>query len=141
VAVYIARKSAVLQQVLAIRLKQAAQVLLADRGVDLRDVAVLDGIDEPTTWVGALFAELDGRIVGMARLTELDPALLCLAVLGYTEMTGTTFRDVIFNGPLYKSLGCVEDPEPHPIMIERRKVECAVGLDRLGTRVVMRPTL
>lgn len=150
-----------------IRLEHAAQVLLADRGVDLRDLVVPDGIDEPTTWVWALVAELDGCIVGMARLTELDPALLCLdqvsvdprhahrgigrglllavadaaRVLGYTEITGTTFRDVIFNGPFYESLGCVEDPEPHPIMIERRKVERAVGLDRFGTRVVMRLTL
>jgi GNAT superfamily N-acetyltransferase len=104
---------------------------------------------------------------GMARLSELDPALLCLdqvsidprhahrgigrglllqvadaaRALGYTEITGTPFRDVIFNGPFYESVGCVEDPEPHPIMIERRKVERAVGLDRFGTRVVMRLAL
>lgn len=148
-------------------LEQAAQALLAGQGVRLRDLAVPDGIDEPTTWTLALVAELDGRIVGMARLTELDPALLCLdqvsvdpryahrgigrglllqvadaaRALGYTEITGTTFRDVIFNGPFYESLGCVEDPEPHPIMIERRKVERAVGLDRFGTRVVMRLAL
>jgi predicted N-acetyltransferase YhbS len=150
-----------------IRLEQAARTLLADRGVHLSDLAVPDEIDEPTTWVLALLAELDGRIVGMARLSELDPALLCLdqvsvdplhahrgigrglllqvadaaRALGYTEIAGTTFRDVIFNGPFYESLGCVEDPEPHPIMIERRKVERALGLDRFGTRVVMRLTL
>lgn len=150
-----------------IRLEQAAQALLADRGVHLSDLAVPDGIDEPTTWVLALVAEVDGRLVGMARLCEIDPALLCLdqvsvdprhahrgigrglllqvadaaRALGYTAITGTTFRDVIFNGPFYESLGCVEDPEPHPIMIERRRVERAVGLDRFGTRVVMRLTL
>lgn len=149
------------------RLEHAAQVLLAERGVDLRDVTVPDGIDEPTAWVWAMVAEVDGRIVGMARLTELDPGLLCLdqvsvdprlahrgigrglllkvaedaRALGYKGITGTTFRDVIFNGPFYESLGCVEDRKPHPTMIERRKVERAVGLDRLGTRVVMRLTL
>jgi predicted N-acetyltransferase YhbS len=150
-----------------IRLERAAQALLADRGVHLRDLTVPDGIDEPTTWVLAFVAELGGRIVGMARLTELDSALLCLEQvsvdprhahrgigrglllrvaeaarpLGYTAITGTTFRDVIFNGPFYESLGCVEDPQPHPVMIERRRVERSVGLDRFGTRVVMRLTL
>jgi GNAT superfamily N-acetyltransferase len=150
-----------------IRLERTAQVLLADQGVDLRDLTVPDGIDEPSTWVWAVVAELDGHIVGMARLTELAPALLCLdqvsvdprhahrgvgrglllkvaddaRALGYTAITGTTFRHVIFNGPFYESLGAVEDPEPHPVMIERRKVERAVGLDRFGPRVVLRLTL
>lgn len=150
-----------------LRLEQAAHALLTEQGVHLHDLAVPDGIDEPTAWVLALVAELDGRIVGMARLTELDPTLLCLdqvsvdprhshrgigrglllkvadaaRALGYTEITGTTFRDLIFNGPFYESLGCVEVPEPHPIMLERRKVERAVGLDRFGARVVMRMPL
>lgn len=56
---------------------------------------------------------------------------------GYTAITGTTFRDVVFNGPFYESLGCIEDPEPHPIMLERRRVERGLGLDQLGARVLM----
>jgi predicted N-acetyltransferase YhbS len=150
-----------------IRVEQAAQALLAGQGVHLHDLAVPAGIEEPMAWVLALVAELDGRIVGFARLTELSQALLCLdqvsvdpghansgigrglllrvadaaRTLGYRAITGTTFRDVIFNGPFYESLGCVEDPEPHPNMLERRRVERALGLDRFGARLVMRMPL
>ena len=150
-----------------IRVEHAAQALLAEQGVPLHDLSVPGGIEEPTTWLLALVAELDGRIVGMARLSQLSPALLCLdqvsvdprcahkgvgsglllrvadvaRTLGYTAITGTTFRDVVFNGPFYERLGCVEDPEPHPVMLERRRVERALGLDQLGARVVMRMPL
>lgn len=57
---------------------------------------------------------------------------------GYSEITGTTLRDVVFNGPFYESLGCVEDPRPHPIMVEQRRAERTLGLDRFGARVAMR---
>jgi predicted N-acetyltransferase YhbS len=150
-----------------IRVEHAAQALFAEQGVQLQDLALPGGIEEPTTWELALVAELDGRIVGMARLSQLSPALLCLdqvsvdpqcahkgigrglllqvadvaRTLGYTAITGTTFRDVVFNGPFYESLGCTEDPEPHPVMLERRRVERALGLDQFGARVVMRMPL
>ena len=150
-----------------VRVEHAAQALLAEQGVPLHDLAVPGGIEEPTSWLFALVAELDGWIVGMARLNQLSPALLCLdqvsvdpryahrgvgrglllevadvgRTLGYTAITGTTFRDVIFNGPFYESLGCTEDPEPHPIMLERRRVERGLGLDQFGARVVMRMPL
>lgn len=150
-----------------IRVEHAAQALLAEQGVRLDDVAVPDGIEEQSAWALALVAELNGRIVGMARLTELGPALLSLDQVsvdprhahrgigrgllltvaeaartrGYSAMTGTTFREVIFNGPFYETLGCVEDPEPHPIMLQRRRVERALGLDRFGARVIMRMPL
>lgn len=57
-----------------IRVEHAAQALLAEQDVHLQDLAAPDGIDKPTSWVLALVAELDGRTVGVARLTELDPA-------------------------------------------------------------------
>jgi hypothetical protein len=60
---------------------------------------------------------------------------------GYTAITGTTFRHVAFNGPFYASLGGVEDPVPHPAMLQRRRVEQVLGLDRLGERLVMRVEL
>ena len=147
----------------ALGVEHAAQSLLAEQGVHLEDVAVPEDFEEPTAWSLAVVAELHRRIVGMARLTELTPQLLCLdqvsvdpshghegigrglllrvadvgRELGYTAITGTTFRDVSFDGPFYKSLGCVEDPDPHAVMLDRRRVERSLGLDRFGARVVM----
>lgn len=100
----------------------------------------------------------------MARLTELNPELLCLdqvsvhpdfaargvgsqllaeiatraRQLGYAAVTGTTFRDIAYNGPFYSKLGGIEDAAPHPAMLQRRRVEQALGLDRFGPRVIMR---
>ena len=45
--------------------------------------------------------------------------------LGYTAITGTTFRDTAFNVPFYARRGCVEDAAPHPAMLRRRQVEQA----------------
>ena len=61
--------------------------------------------------------------------------------LGYQAITGTTFRDVAFNAPFYTRLGCTEDRQPHPTMVQRRRVEAALGLDSLGPRIVMRMPL
>ncbi|GAA1478190.1 hypothetical protein GCM10009623_26360 [Nocardioides aestuarii] len=84
-------------------------------------------------------ADLDGRVVGLARLTELTPDLVALDQVstdpavagqgvgrwllehvvsgcreaGYSAICGTIFRDVAFNGPFYGRLGGVEDPDPH----------------------------
>jgi len=49
--------------------------------------------------------------------------------------------DVSFNVAFYESLGCIEDPERHPAMVQRRRIEAALGLDRFGTRVIMRLVL
>lgn len=75
------------------------------------------------------------RGIGRALLFQVADAA---RARGYAEIAGTTFRDVIFNGPFYESLGGAEDHAPHPVMIERRRVERSVGLDRFGARVVMR---
>jgi GNAT superfamily N-acetyltransferase len=105
--------------------------------------------------------------VGFARLTEITPELLCLdqvsvvpeharrgvgrllleravteaRAAGYRWLTGTTYRDVAFNGPMYRRLGAVEDDAPHPALLARRRVERSVGLDRFGERVVLRLAL
>ena len=118
------------------RVEQAARAMLKSHGVDLDGLDVPVGLDESTAWDLALVAEVDGRVVGTARLSELNQELLALdqvsvhpelarqgignALLeavtalarqrGYTSICGTTFRDVIFNAPLYAAMGCVEDP-------------------------------
>lgn len=145
----------------------AAHSLLAAHEVRLDDLSLPTEFEEHSGWTLAFVAELDHQIIGMARLTELTSELIALDQvsvdpkfggqgigrellllvaevardLGYSAITGTTFRDLIFNGPFYESLGCVEDPHPHPLMVQRRRVEAAVGLDPFGTRIVMRASL
>lgn len=148
-------------------IEQAARGLLLAHGVDLQALDVPGGIEDPAAWTLACLAEVDGLVVGIARLTALDRRLLSLdqvsvrpefarqgvgtallsAVatqakeLGYAAITGTTFRDIPFNAPFYTHLGGVEDTQPHPAMLKRREVETAIGLDRLGSRMVMRAAL
>lgn len=150
-----------------LQIERAAQASLVAHGIDLAELRVPDGFEEPTAWTLAIVAEVDGEVVGTARLTELTPDLLVLDQVsvrpdhggkgigrrllsgvidlartrGYAAITGTTFRDVTFNAPFYESLGCVEDPEPHAAMVQRRRIETALGLDRFGTRVIMRLVL
>jgi ribosomal protein S18 acetylase RimI-like enzyme len=147
-----------------LQVEVAARRLLLDEGIDLES---LEPFDEPVSWdiaYVAYVAEEANRIVGMVRLTALDPAALSLDQLsvdpaygrrgigrallgaavtagraaGYAAISFTTFRDVTFNAPFYASLGCVEDLDPHPGQIARRKVEESVGLDSLGARTIMK---
>lgn len=147
--------------------EHAAQALLAAHGVRLGDLEFSEEFEEPSEWTLAVVAEIDNRVVGMARLTELTPDLLVLDQvsvdpefgrrgvgrelllsvadsardLGYSAITGTTFRDLLFNGPFYAALGGVEDRDPHPKMAQRRQFEVALGLDDFGPRIVMRASL
>ena len=142
----------------------SAQELLESQGVDLAALRVPEGFEEAATWSLAFVAEVDGEIVGMARLTELSREVICLDQVssspryagrgvgrqlltdvvtacrerGYSAITGTTFRDVAFNAPFYTRLGCVEDPDPHPAMVRRRRAEQELGLDDLAPRLIMR---
>ena len=61
-----------------LRVERAAHALLADHGVHLDALQVPDGFEEPTTWTVAFVAAVRGRVVGMARLSQLEPELLCL---------------------------------------------------------------
>jgi len=135
--------------------------------VDLAALRLPDGFAEPTTWSLALVADVGGAVVGTARLTELTREVICLDQVatsprfagrgvgrqlltdvaaacrerGYSAITGTTFRDVALNAPFYTRMGCVEEPDPHPTMVHRRRFEQDVGLDELGPRLIMRLTL
>lgn len=103
---------------------------------------------------------------GFARLEEVDGAahLEQLAVLpahsgrgigralveaskswargrGYPTMTLTTFADVPFNAPFYSTCGFEPIQELTPGLEAIRRHETALGLDRIGRRVVMRTAL
>jgi GNAT superfamily N-acetyltransferase len=147
-----------------LRVEVVARKLVLDQGIDLES---LELSDEPPGWdlaYVAYVAEEANLIVGMVRLSVLDPAALALDQLsvdpaygrrgigralleaavaagraaGYSAISFTTFRDVAFNAPFYTSMGCVEDLDPHPGLMARRKVEESLGLDALGARTVMK---
>ena len=146
-----------------LRVEHAARAILAEHGVTLDTLPVPQQLEEATQWTMAFVAEVDDRVVGMARLTELTPELLLLdqvsvepeyagrgigrrllvevvataRSLDYQSLTGTTFRDVAFNAPFYATLGCAEELDPHPVLLRQRKTERDLGLDQLGVRVVM----
>ena len=149
------------------RVEAGARLLLEGQGAAVDGLALPDGFGEETAWDLAMVALVGPAVVGMARCTALSTELLCLdqvSVLpawsrrgigsrlllatceaarrrGFLAVTGTTFADVVFNGPLYRRLGAVEDPEPHPVMLRRRAVERELGLDDVGRRIIMRLTL
>ncbi|RVW01705.1 GNAT family N-acetyltransferase [Rhodococcus spongiicola] len=104
-----------------------------------------------------LVAETADRVVGFVRLNELDGALhveqlgvvpthggqgigrtLMLAAedvarsRGYRRMILTTFRDVPFNGPFYRSMGwrTVSQARLTPGLADVRRTEAATGLDQ-----------
>jgi ribosomal protein S18 acetylase RimI-like enzyme len=57
--------------------------------------------------------------------------------LGYDRLSLTTYRDVPWNGPFYRSLGFEEEARPEPFEIRAREHQTAIGLDRHGPRIVM----
>ncbi|MBP2216374.1 GNAT family N-acetyltransferase [Arthrobacter sp. CAN_C5] len=104
--------------------------------------------------------------IGFARLEELDGAahLEQLAVLprhagrgtgralveaskawardhGYPTMTLSTFADVPFNAPFYATCGFEAIPVLSPALLDLQRYETALGLDRIGRRVIMRAVL
>jgi GNAT superfamily N-acetyltransferase len=58
-------------------------------------------------------------------------------LLGYDRLSLTTYRDLPWNGPFYRSLGFVEETSPEPFEVRQREREQALGLDRHGARIVM----
>ena len=149
------------------QVEAAARSLLYPHGVDLEAIEIPVGFEESISWDVALVAEIQGTVVGSVRSSDLgagwlaldqlsvDPAyaqrgigrrlLVALAdrarELGYLTITGTTFRAVPFNAPFYADLDAAEDLTPHPVMVERRRVEQELGLDSFGPRLVMRVTI
>lgn len=146
------------------RVEVQARSLLAAQGVDLEQFTAGDSFTEDTSWDLAVVATVEDEIIAMARCSALHRELLCLDQVsvvpawarqgigtgllvsvgelarrsGFRAITGTTFADVVFNGPYYQRLGATEDSDPHPAMVRRRAVERSLGLDDFGRRIIMR---
>ncbi len=71
----------------------------------------------------------------------IEAAIGWAAGTGYAELTLTTYRDVPFNAPFYRTLGFQEVSRPAPGLAAVRAHERAVGLDAFGPRVAMRRSL
>lgn len=141
-----------------------ARSLFKAQGVDLEQLSAGDSFTEDTSWDLAVVATVEDDIIAMARCSALNRELLRLDQVsvvptwarqgigihllvavgemarrsGFRAITGTTFADVVFNGPFYQRLGATEDPDPHPAMVRRRAVERSLGLDDFGRRIIMR---
>lgn len=109
-----------------------------------------------------LVAEVDGNVVGFAHVTIYDDtahleqlsvlpshgrqgigrALVREAMeearwLGFDQMALSTYRDVPWNGPFYRSLGFAEVKKQSPYQQVLHDREIELGLGRHGARVVM----
>lgn len=105
-----------------LRVERAAHAIFAAHGLDLRALRLPQEFEEHLQWTMACVAEVQDRVVGMARLSRLAPGLLSLDQVsvdpdyaghgigrrllmkvvatarqrGYEALIGTTFRDVAF---------------------------------------------
>lgn len=57
--------------------------------------------------------------------------------VGFSQMTLSTFADVPFNAPFYATCGFEPVQKPTPGLEIIRRHETALGLDRIGRRVIM----
>jgi GNAT superfamily N-acetyltransferase len=71
----------------------------------------------------------------------LEAAIGWAASSEHHQLTLTTFRDVPFNAPFYRTLGFAEVTDLAPGLSSIRAHEREIGLDDLGPRVTMRRVL
>lgn len=71
----------------------------------------------------------------------VEGACIWAVVRGYPGVLVSTYRDVPWNAPFFESCGFTVLHEIGPEMKELRDWETAVGLDRLGPRVVLKREL
>ena len=67
----------------------------------------------------------------------LETAIGWAASSGYDQLTLTTFRDVPWNAPFYRTLGFEEVTDPGPELAAIRAHERAIGDDDFGPRLAM----
>jgi len=78
------------------------------------------------------------RFMRQGRGSELVLAACAWAAAhGFDEITLCTFAEVPWNGPFYTRLGFVELTELTPGLRALRQAEQAIGLDAMGSRVVL----
>lgn len=117
----------------AAELAAFALVLVAgDPPVGFAAVDVLDG----TAHLAQLSVHPDSSRQGRGRrLVEAVSDWAASRML--PAVTLTTFRDVPWNGPLYRRWGFRELPDPPPGLAAVRRREAALGLDAVGPRTVL----
>ena len=89
----------------------------------------------------AVMALVPGRVRGGYGTRLLEAAVAWARASGYAAITVTTYADIAWNAPFFAARGFVESVEIGPGMAELRDWERAVGLDRVGRRIVMRREL
>jgi GNAT superfamily N-acetyltransferase len=118
-------------------LHDAKAIFVADRPpVGYVRVDEVDGVAH----IQAL-AVLPGMMRRGIGTSLLEAACSWASTHGYRAVTVITFADVPWNAPFYAARGFVVIDEVTPELAELRDWERAVGLDAVGTRVVMRRML
>ncbi len=111
----------------------AAVFVVGEPAVGFVSIELVDGtahVDQVS-----VLPEHGRRGIGRALL---EAAVGWAAAAGYPELTLTTFRDVPFNAPFYRTLGFRELTDLSPGLAAIRLHERSTGFDGFGPRVVMR---
>ena len=118
-------------------LAAAVLVLVAGRpAVGFAHVEVVDGVAHLEQL--SVLPRAMRRGIGSALV---EAACAWATTRGYPAITLITFEDVPWNAPFYAGLGFAPITELTPGLVELRDWERDLGLDTLGTRVVMRREL
>jgi GNAT superfamily N-acetyltransferase len=86
----------------------------------------------------SVLPEFGRRGIGRALL---ETAIGWAVSSGYGELTLTTYRDVPFNAPFYRTLGFEELTDLGPGLAAIRAHEREIGNDDFGPRIAMRRVL
>ena len=115
------------------RLASAAAVFaVGDPAVGFVSITVVDGaahVDQVS-----VLPEHGRRGLGRALV---EAAVAWAADSGFGRLTLTTYRDVPFNAPFYRTLGFDELPHPGPELSAVRARERELGDDQFGVRIAM----
>ena len=99
-------------------------------------VELVDGV--PHIWQLAVHPDCGRRGLGRALV---EAACRRARAEGFAAITLTTFRDVHWNGPFYRSLGFIPTDDLTPGLAAIRAHERTIGDDDFGPRVAMRLAL
>jgi GNAT superfamily N-acetyltransferase len=116
--------------------RAALTMVTGDPPVGFVCVELVDGV--PHIWQLAVHPDHGRRGLGRSLV---DAARQWARAEGFDAITLTTFRDVPWNGPFYRSLGFVPLDELTTGLAAIREHERSIGDDDFGQRVAMRLAL
>jgi GNAT superfamily N-acetyltransferase len=111
----------------------AAVYAVGDPAVGFLSLEIVDGVAH----VDQVSVLPDHGRKGLGRAL-LEAAVGWSAASGYSALTLTTYRDVPWNAPFYRTLGFEELTTLSPELAAIRSHERDAGLDAFGPRVAMR---